>query len=252
MHAVQRNVAQPERALVRRMGLCGTEMSMPPSKSTAAKSPQNEDLSRAEYAYVKIRQAIRDGKFKPGQRVRETELAEKFAVSRTPIREAIRRLSGEGLIEDVAGRGLAVTQFTIAQVRELYFLRAVLEGAAAAQAARFASPSEIKALEEIIALSRPVVDRPADTAKLNLHFHRSIREAARNQYLTAALEQLADSLSLLPGTTFEAPGRAAVALNEHRDIIAAIKHHDSARADAAARSHISMACDTRISMMFRD
>jgi len=212
---------------------------------------EGEDLSRAEYAYVNIRQAIRDGRLKPGQRLRETELAEELAVSRTPIREAIRRLSGEGLIEDVAGRGLAVTQFTMAQVRELYFLRAVLEGAAASQAAQFASASEIKAMEEIFALSRPMVDQPAETARLNLLFHGLIREAARNQYLTSALEQLADSLSLLPGTTFEAAGRAAVALNEHRDIIAAIKKHDGTKAEAAARHHISMACDTRISMMFR-
>ncbi|MDB5620741.1 MAG: GntR family transcriptional regulator [Tardiphaga sp.] len=224
---------------------------MPPSKSPVMPAPEGEDLSRAEYAYVRIRQAIRDGNFKPGQRMRETELAEKFAVSRTPIREAIRRLSGEGLIEDVAGRGLAVTQFTVAQVRELYFLRAVLEGAAASQAAQFASPSEIKAMEEIHALSRSAVDQPGETARLNLHFHRAIHAAARNQYLTSALEQLADSLSLLPGTTFEVPGRAAVALNEHRDIIAAIKKHDVAKAEAAARSHIAMACDTRISMMFR-
>ncbi|WP_299804415.1 FCD domain-containing protein [Tardiphaga sp.] len=86
---------------------------------------------------------------------------------------------------------------------------------------------------------------------VRLHFHRSIHEAARNQYLTSALGQLADSLSLLPGTTFEAPGRAAVASNEHRDIIAAIRKHDGARAEAAARSHIAKACDTRISMMFR-
>jgi DNA-binding GntR family transcriptional regulator len=219
--------------------------------NNARKVIEGEDLSRAEYAYVNIRQAIRDGRFKPGQRMRETELAKKFAVSRTPIREAIRRLSGEGLIEDVAGRGLAVTQFTMAQVRELYFLRAVLEGAAASQAAQFASPSEIKAMEEIMALSRPAVDQPAETARLNLHFHRSIHEAARNQYLTAALGQLSDSLSLLPGTTFEAPGRATVALNEHRDIIAAIRKHDGAKAEAAARRHIAKACDTRISMMFR-
>ena len=224
---------------------------MPPSRNPAVKVEDGEGLSRAEYAYAKIRNAIRDGKFKPGQRMRETELAERFAVSRTPIREAIRRLSGEGLIEDVAGRGLSVTQFTMAQVRELYFLRAVLEGAAAAQAAQFASPSEVKAMEEIIALSRPVVDQPAETARLNVLFHRSIREAARNQYLTSALEQLADSLSLLPGTTFETAGRAAVALNEHRDMIAAIKRHDGTKAEAAARHHISMACETRISMMFR-
>jgi DNA-binding GntR family transcriptional regulator len=224
---------------------------MPTSKNAEALAAEGKDLSRAEYAYVRIRQAIRDGKIKPGQRIRETELAENFAISRTPIREAIRRLTGEGLIEDVAGRGLAVTQFTMAQVRELYFLRGVLEGAAASQAAQFASPSEIKAMEEIIALSRPAVNRPDETARLNMHFHRSIREAARNQYLTSALEQLANSLSLLPGTTFEAVGRAATALNEHRDIIAAIKKGDGARAEAAARHHIAKAGETRISMMFR-
>jgi DNA-binding GntR family transcriptional regulator len=224
---------------------------MPTLKNADALATERKDLSRAEYAYVKIRQAIREGKIKPGQRMRETELAENFAISRTPIREAIRRLTGEGLIEDVARRGLAVTQFTMAQVRELYFLRGVLEGAAASQAAQIASPSEIKAMEEIIGLSRAVVDQPAETARLNLHFHRSIHEAARNQYLTSALKHLADSLSLLPGTTFEVAGRATVALSEHREIIVAIKKHDGAKAEAVARNHIAKAGETRISMMFR-
>lgn len=224
---------------------------MPPSRNSVPRSASGEDLSRAEYAYVRIRQAIREGKFKPGQRMREIELAEKFDVSRTPIREAIRRLAGEGLIEDVAGRGLTVTQFTMPQVRELYFLRSVLEGAAASQAAQFASPSEIRAMEEIIGLSKPAFGRPSETAKLNMLFHQSIREAARNRYLTAALEQLADSLSLLPGTTFEAPGRAATAFKEHEHILAAIKAHDCAKAEAVMRDHISVACDTRIFMMFR-
>lgn len=208
------------------------------------------NLSRAEFAYQRIREAIRSGEFQPGQRLREADLAEHFKVSRTPIREAIRRITADGLLELVPGRGLAVSQFSMQQVRELYFLRATLEGAAAALAAQYASSSETKAMQDLLDLSAGALDRPAETARLNGLFHRVIHEAARNRYLSQALAQMSDTLALLPGTTFAAPGRAGVALAEHREILDAIMAHAPAQAEEAARAHIRRASETRISMMF--
>lgn len=214
--------------------------------------PTDTNLSRAEYAYQRIREAIRSGEFQPGQRLREADLAEHFRVSRTPIREAIRRITADGLLELVPGRGLAVAQFSMQQVRELYFLRAVLEGASAALAAQYASPSEIKAMQDLLDQSAGTFDLPAETARLNALFHQVIHEAARNRYLSQALDQMSDALLLLPGTTFEAPGRSVLALAEHRDILDAIIARSPEQAEQTSRNHIRRASETRIAMMFRN
>lgn len=213
--------------------------------------PSDSNLSRAEFAYQRIREAIRSGEFQPGQRLREADLAEHFRVSRTPIREAIRRITADGLLELVPGRGLAVSQFSMQQVREIYFLRAVLEGAAASSAAQYASPSEIKAMGDLLDQSAEVLDDPAETGRFNRLFHQAIYEAARNRYLSQALAQLSDALTLLPGTTFEAEGRSPAALEEHRAILDAIVAHAPEQAEEAARAHIRRASETRMDMMFR-
>ena len=186
-----------------------------------------------------------------GRSIGEVALANELGVSRTPIRDAIRRIMAEGLIENAPGRGLTVAQFNMQQVRELYFLRATLEGAAAAQAAQHASPSELNSMANLLDMSKRSVGNPKETARLNRLFHHAIYDAARNRYLLQALSQMSDTLALLPGTTFEAPGRPAVALAEHRELLAAIVERSPERAEQVARTHMQMACETRIAMMFR-
>ncbi|MBL8696844.1 MAG: GntR family transcriptional regulator [Alphaproteobacteria bacterium] len=207
-------------------------------------------LSRAEHAYCRLRDAIRSGELKAGQRLRETDVAAWLGVSRTPVREAIRRLASDRLIENAPGRGLAVTTFDKRQVRELYFVRAVLEGAAAELASQHASDFEISVMRDLLARMRGCLDDPAETARLNRRFHEAIYESARNGYLAQALGPMSDFIALLPGTTFEVAGRAAAALAEHEEILAAIAERAADRADKAARRHIQRAGETRIRMMF--
>lgn len=226
------------------------DVAEPTSRRDVRKEPDS-DLSRAEFAYRRIRGAIQSGEFQPGQRMREVKLAEHFEVSRTPIRDAIRRLTADGLIENVTGRGLAVSQFNMQQVRELYYLRACLEGAAAAAAAQHPSLSDLRSMADLLNMSGRSLGNPQETARLNRIFHQVIYDAAHNRYLLQALSQMSDTLALLPGTTFEAPGRAAAALAEHRELLAAIAEQSPQRAEQAARDHIRMASETRISMMFR-
>jgi len=102
--------------------------------------------SRAEYVEARIREAIQDGRYQPGARLRETEIAERLKVSRTPVREALRRLESEGLLGFVPWRGVVVAQLDRRQVMELYAMRAILEGAAAGLAARQVQPAEIDLL----------------------------------------------------------------------------------------------------------
>ena len=212
----------------------------------------DSDVSRADYVYCRLLEEIRSGKFQPGDRLREVDLATRLNVSRTPVREAIRRLASEGLIELAPGRGVKIIELTRQQVRELYFLRATLEGAAARLAAAHASESEIALLRKAMTACDLAEADPMTVARLNKEFHRQIHEAAHNRYLARSLSQLADSLALLPGTTYQRPGRPQLAQQEHAAILDAIEDRDQDRAEQAARDHIERAGTARMRMMFAD
>jgi DNA-binding GntR family transcriptional regulator len=209
-----------------------------------------DDLSRAEFVYKRLREGIRAGAFRPGQRLREAELAEALKVSRTPVREAIRRLVSDGLVEIAPSRGMMIIALDKERVRELYDLRESLEGTAARLAARSARPEEIDEMQSLLDRSGLALADPAETARLNGLFHRVIHDAARNRYLALALVQMSDSLALLPGTTFEAAGRTEAAQQEHRAILAAIAARDPDQAERLARHHIENARLIRMRMMF--
>lgn len=218
------------------------------AKKRAARS--RPVTSRAEYVEARIREAIQSGRYQPGARLRETEIAERLKVSRTPVREALRRLEAAGLLGFVPWRGVVVTEFDRRQVIELYAMRAILEGAAAGLAARQVQPAEIDLLDALLARAEAAEDDPARLASINREFHQAIQAAAHNRYLTQTLDGLRNALALLRGTTFALPGRAAEAQNEHRAILDAIKAHDAEAAEAAARAHIAQAERARLRMLF--
>jgi DNA-binding GntR family transcriptional regulator len=193
---------------------------------------------------------IRSGAFRPGDRLREAELAAQLNVSRTPIREAIRRLASDGLVEVAPSRGVMFIQLDKQQVRELYALREALEGTAARLAAQHASPDEIMVMHELLERSRSMLGDPVAIAQTNRIFHQSIHDAAHNRYLAQALRQLADSLALLPGTTYEGPDRSEAAQQEHVDILAAIEERDADKAETLCRLHIQASGKIRMRMMF--
>lgn len=205
--------------------------------------------SRAEYVYETIRSEIHAGRLGPGQRVREVDLAEWLNVSRTPIREAIRRLIENGLLSHNSLGGLAITSLNMAEVSELYALRGILEGAAAAFSAQHALEPDIERMYE---LARACADAtsPAAAAKLNNHLHEAIHGASHNRYLIELQKRFGDWLTLLPGTTFEAEGRGQRALEEHRAIIDAIGARDADSAFRLARTHIENAYKVRLTQMF--
>jgi DNA-binding GntR family transcriptional regulator len=210
----------------------------------------NRNLSRADFVYQRLRNGIRSGDFRPGDRMREAVLAAKLKVSRTPIREAIRRLASEGFLEVAASRGVMIVELNKQQVREVYALREALEGTAARFAAQHASPSEIAEMRELLEHSAGKDTTPEASAKFNRLFHSALHDAAHNRYLAQALQQLYDSLALLPGTTFAAPGRAQTAHAEHLALLTAIEKRDADKADQLARDHIRAAGQIRMRMMF--
>ncbi|MEM7171812.1 MAG: GntR family transcriptional regulator [Pseudomonadota bacterium] len=206
------------------------------------------NASRADHVREEIRGAIQSGRYKPGERIREAEVADWLKVSRTPVREALRRLESEGLLTFESWRGVVVADLDRQQISELYAMREVLEGAAARLAARHIDEGEIELLD--LLLERADETAGADElAAVNRQFHETIYAAAHNRYLVQTLAQLRNALALLRGTTFSIPGRAAAAAEEHRVIVSAIRERDPDKAEAAARSHIRAAQRARLRLL---
>ena len=210
------------------------------------------DTSRGEFVHDWLQGAIRDGDFQPGSRIREAEIALRLGVSRTPVREAFQRLQADGLLVLTPWRGAQVAELNRSQVVELYAMRRVLEGTAAGLAAEHATPEEIDYLFNLLEKDKSAPDTSDRHAKINRQFHQTLYGAAHNRYLLKALNALTDSLALLKSTTYEVPGRALVARDEHVLIANAIKKRDSAAAEKAARVHIETAERARIELLFGD
>ncbi len=202
-------------------------------------------MEQSKDAYELVLEAIDSGDYRPGDRLVESELAERFGVSRTPVREALQRLETQAiLVRD--GRSMVVASLDHDQLGELYAVRAQLEGLAAQLAAQHAAPEEIRILQEMVAQDSALVNDPAALARANRRFHRQIHLASHNRYLIRQLESVHRTMALLTTTSLAADGRGADALAEHALIVEAIAKRDKAAADKALRDHISMAYETRL------
>ena len=216
--------------------LGGTE----PAGAKAAGRPSSLD------AYESLLSAIEGGELAPGARLREVELARRFGISRTPVREALKRLEHQGLVVHEPHHGAIVATLDDTQLAELYEMREVLEGTAARLAALHATEAEISLLAALVERDAALVDRPEELAANNRIFHRQIRNAARNRYLNGMLESMRLSLALLGGTTLAVQGRGADSVAEHRAVVERIAARDSAGAEREARAHIRAAYRARI------
>lgn len=198
-------------------------------------------------AYTLILEAIDQGIYRPGDRLVETELAERFGVSRTPVREALQRLETQSMLTR-DGRSMIVASLDHNQLAELYVVRAELEGLAARLAAKHATPEEIRVLSEMVEADRTIVDDPAELSRANRRFHKQIHLASHNRYLVQQLDLVHRSMALLASTSLAAEGRGEAALAEHADLVRAIAAGDGEAAQAALRAHISKAFETRLKL----
>lgn len=220
----------------------------PPLKLTPVNP--NAPSSLGNSAYSELRQRIVNGDLRAGERLREVELAALLGVSRTPVREAIKRLESEGFAAYVSSRGAIVAELTAEQAIELYAMREVLEGAAARFASQHALPAEIQLLEDLLAMQKDLEGGAEEQSKHNRSFHQSIYRMAHNRYLLDILTKSQDYMVLLRQTTYNAPGRNETAYHEHTAIVDAIKARDSDRAEEAARRHIREAQRIRMMLQF--
>ncbi len=189
---------------------------------------------------------ILEGCLPPGTRVKEAEIAERFGLSRTPVREALRRLEARGLLVHEPYRGMVVARLEAGAIAELYTMREVLDGTAARMAAHHATPTEISAMQNQIRRDRKILQEPLKLAASNRSFHRAIYRAAHNRFLVKSSDALTEALALLGPTTLGAKGRARQSIDEHQAIVDAIRAHDGDAAEDAARHHIRNAFEVRL------
>lgn len=198
-------------------------------------------------AYGLVLEAIDVGIYRPGDRLVESELAERFGVSRTPIREALQRLETQSLlVRD--GRSLIVAALDHNQLAELYVVRAELEGLAARLAARHAAQEEIRVLKDMVAEDYALLGNPEALSRANRRFHKQIHLASHNRFLVQQLDLVHRSMALLATTSLAAEGRDEDALAEHTRIVQAIENGDGDGAHDALKDHISKAFETRLKL----
>jgi len=191
----------------------------------------------------KLRQAIADGRFRPGDRLIERELCTLIGVGRTSIREALRQLEAEGLVTSYPHRGPVVTSITYDEADQLYKVRAILEGFAGQLFAERGSDAEIRGLVEAVRDFEDAVDT-GNSAKLTVAknaFYDCLMTGSGNIFARQMLTGLHNRINLLRMTSMNQPGRLRHSLSEIKEIAAAIAHRDGVRAHAACKLHIEKA-----------
>lgn len=202
--------------------------------------------------YDQLRSEIVAGVFEPGAQLVELVLAEKYGTSRTPVREALRRLEQDGLVER-GERGLRVRTRSPEEILEIYEVRISLEAMAASAAAQRRSDFDLIRIHRAqVSMDSVSTDDPAAMAEANRAVHETIWIASHNQTVVDLLTRLNNHLTRYPATTLQAPGRWTEALEEHRALIDAIEERDSARAHDVARDHMTKARDLRIEIYRTD
>jgi DNA-binding GntR family transcriptional regulator len=196
-----------------------------------------------EQAYLTLRRRLADGTYPPGSRLREEDLAAQLGVSRTPVREALRRLDAEGWLRVVPNQGAFAADWSDADIEEVYDLRAVLESHAAEHAAKAGDRRQLAVMEA--ACDEAEFLLPAgDTAAVeaisdaNVRFHRALWAMSGQVRCGAILSSLAvPPMALRNFRNFDAAGLRR-SIDQHREMIAAIGAGDAAWASAVMRAHV--------------
>lgn len=209
-------------------------------------------MSNPQNAYEQLFAAIETGVLRPGDRLRETELATRFGVSRTPIREAIRRLESDGIVEHAPRVGAVLRKLGQQEIVELYEMRIVLETTAAGMAAKHAATAELRTLRALNKDMLDAADDPFAVASMNRKFHGCIMNAARNRFLSHSYSALSHALILLGKTTLETRERVEDVAKQHDQIIDALSKGDAQMAEQAMRSHMSASLDHRLQALQLD
>lgn len=198
-----------------------------------------------------LREAIRNGVLKPGERIMEIQLAEELGVSRTPVREAIRKLELEGYVVMMPRRGTYVANMSIRDINEIFEIRTALESLSNGLAAEHITDEELEHLQRLLVIIGGYI-KDGNIEKIvetDIEFHDLMYHAARNQRLVGIISNLRDQLTRFRTLSMSYPGRLEATLDEHRTIVEAIANGDRKAASKAAEQHMENSEKTLLKAM---
>lgn len=198
-----------------------------------------------------LREAIRNGVLKPGERLMEIQLAEELGVSRTPVREAIRKLELEGYVVMMPRRGTYVASMSIRDINEIFEIRTALESLSNGLAAEHITEEELEHLQRLLVIIGGYI-KAGDIEKIvetDIEFHDLMYHAARNQRLVGIISNLRDQLTRFRTLSMSYPGRLEATIEEHKAIVEAIANGDRKMASKAAERHMENSEKTLLKAM---
>jgi len=207
-----------------------------------------------DIVFETLREAIIAGQLRPGERLMEVQIAEELGVSRTPVREAIRKLELEGFVIMVPRKGAYVSDMSIKDVTDVFEIRRALEGLAAELAAERMTEDELEELERLLVRTAETTARldVLSTVDMDTGFHQVIYEASRNEKLSNMLYHLREQIQRFRTQSLSRPGRLRRVLVEHQGIVDALKQRDTDLARQLAEGHIDNAEDALLAVFQED
>ena len=193
--------------------------------------------------FSQIQNDILNGKFQPGDSLIETRLSEDLGVSRTPIREALRQLELEGLVQSIPNKGVVVTGVSTKDIKDIYTIRMMIEGLAARLAAENITEDEINELKECLDLEEfyTIKNDTEQVLKLDSKFHGIIFKASKSKPLLYMLGTFHLYIRRARNISISSPGRAQQAFLEHRAIFKAISEGNAKMAESLTTDHVKNA-----------
>ena len=203
------------------------------------KKPLHEEIAN------NLRELIMSGELQEGDKIKEDELCSSMGISKTPLREALRVLSVEGLIKLVPNRGSFVSTPTFEEIREMFDVMSVLEGICARAAAEKMSAKDLATLEKLHNRLENNFKRRAqrEYIRINNQFHSFVQELAGNRTLNQIVNGLRQKILLYRYQSLNLPERFEQSIQEHRDLIEAFRKKDSKKTETLMRRHLKTQCD---------
>ena len=202
--------------------------------------------SGGQLVYSELRRRILELELEPGQRLYEPELAAALQVSRTPLREALRLLLAEDLVDQLPTGGMVVRPLTARDIEELYGVRAALEGLMTAEAARRLTDDDVGGLRLLVERNERMVGDADDAMRAGHELHLRMAEVAGHGWASRLHAQVDGHMSRYRPFTNESQERRTAALEEHRGIVEALVARDAEEARRLAESHVLAARDVAL------
>lgn len=197
-----------------------------------------------------MEEAILSGQFKPRERLIEMDLISRYGVSRTVIREALKRLEAKGLIRTAPYRGAVVADLTVEEIEEIYFVRAELEKIAARLVLKHITQDEIQNLKKFSKeVERHLRNKTHQMIEMDSEFHRTIFKACRNQYLYEMIDYLRTKAHIVRFNAWSLPHRIEQSILEHREMIKAIEDRNLAQFEKLIVKHLTFSKDSYMSQL---